>query len=189
MNTSNTNTTVLFKQTKTKTYAKFNDSFFVTNNHWSNREFSEVDQATIDHQQLSVLINESCWTNVGEHANLESAYHAFIAKLIEEKEARQAQSQKWKADLIHEQEMAWNAIKDLEVIPATVENIKTLLTHLNSINWGSWDLPKMSITYSAAQYDCDGVQATAIKLDKAIDGEKLYKVGGKRGHLAKYQPL
>jgi len=81
------------------------------------------------------------------------------------------------------------AIKDLEVIPSTIENIRTVLLHLNSSNWGGWKLPKMSISYSAAQFDCDGVQASTMKLDSAVEGSKMFKVGGKNGHLSKYTRL
>jgi hypothetical protein len=59
------------------------------------------------------------------------------------------------------------------------------------MNWGAWQLPKMSIGYSAHQYDCDGQQASTITLDKPIDyyGEKVskFKVGGGRLHLTKYK--
>ena len=81
-------------------------------------------------------------------------------------------------------------------IEATVENIKLLLLWLNEQNWGSWTLPKLSIGYSAHQYDCEGVTATTIKLDKpisdeeyGIENETMFKVGGKRGHLNKYQSI
>ena len=83
-----------------------------------------------------------------------------------------------------------------DVIPATVDNIGIILRHLNSQNWGLWKLPALSIGYSAHQYDCDGKQATTITLDKPISDddynikrERRFKVGGKRGHLSKYQAL
>jgi hypothetical protein len=91
---------------------------------------------------------------------------------------------------------AWESLSKLDVIPATVDNIKIVLHHLNGQNWGSWTLPKMSIHYSAHQYDCDGVMATTIKLDspiscsdREIKNERFFKVGGKPGHLTKYQKL
>jgi hypothetical protein len=90
----------------------------------------------------------------------------------------------------------WDSIKNLDVIPATVDNIRIVLRHLNSMNWGVWDLPKLSISYSAHQYDCDGVQASTITLDKPIScddygikNERFFKTGGRAGHLNKYQSI
>ena len=84
-----------------------------------------------------------------------------------------------------------NEIKEGKVFDANIENIRRILLYLNSMNWGMWQLPKMSIGYSAHQYDCDGQQASTITLDKAIDyyGEKVskFKVGGGRLHLTKYK--
>ena len=81
-------------------------------------------------------------------------------------------------------------------IPTTVENVRLVLAYLNQQNWGSWNLPKMTISYSAHQYDCDGCLATTIKLDKpisdenfGIENETMFKIGGKRGHLNKYRGL
>ena len=82
-------------------------------------------------------------------------------------------------------------IKGGKVFEANVENIRRILLYLNSMNWGMWRLPKMSIGYSAHQYDCDGRQASTITLDIPIDyyGEKVakFKVGGGRLHLTKYK--
>ena len=81
-------------------------------------------------------------------------------------------------------------------IPTTVENVRLVLRFLNEQNWGGWSLPKMTIGYSANQYDCDGYTATTIKLDSPISDEEMeitketmFKIGGKRGHLEKYQAL
>lgn len=75
-------------------------------------------------------------------------------------------------------------------IPTTLENLSLVLNFLNEQNWGTWNLPAMSIAYSANQYDCDGSTATTITLDVPIlvDGEKIkkFKTGGRRGHLDKY---
>ena len=77
------------------------------------------------------------------------------------------------------------------VIPTTVDNLKIVLRYLNTKNWGGWELPKMTIGYSASQYDCEGKQATAIKLEQAIDDgydgkSSRFCVGAPRGHLNKY---
>ena len=84
-----------------------------------------------------------------------------------------------------------NEIKEGKVFDVTIENIRRILLYLNSMNWGVWQLPKMTCGYSAHQYDCDGHQASTITLDKPIDycGEKVtkFKVGGGRLHLTKYK--
>jgi hypothetical protein len=77
------------------------------------------------------------------------------------------------------------------VIPTTAENVAIVLRYLNTRNWGGWELPKMTIGYTCSQYDCDGKQASAMKLDKAIpdgyDGKSdKFCVGAPRGYLNKY---
>lgn len=84
-----------------------------------------------------------------------------------------------------------NEIKEGKVFDVNLENIRRILLYLNSMNWGVWQLPKMTCGYSAHQYDCDGHQASTITLDEPIDyyGEKVskFKVGGGRLHLTKYK--
>lgn len=79
------------------------------------------------------------------------------------------------------------------VLESNSSNIYLLLELLNTQNWGGWELPKMTIGYSCAQYDCDGKQATTIKLDEPIeyDGELLIKfeVGAPLRHLTKYKKI
>ena len=79
------------------------------------------------------------------------------------------------------------------VLESNSGNIYLLLEYLNTQNWGGWDLPKMTIGYSCAQYDCDGKQATTIKLDEPIeyDGKFLskFEVGAPHRHLMKYQKI
>lgn len=52
---------------------------------------------------------------------------------------------------------------------------------------------EMSIGYQCNQYDCDGRQATTIKLDTPIqyNGEMVYQfqTGAPRGHLNKYHRI
>ena len=38
-----------------------------------------------------------------------------------------------------------------EITECTIENITVLLRYLNSVNWGMWRLPKMTIGYSCLQ--------------------------------------
>lgn len=79
------------------------------------------------------------------------------------------------------------------VLESNPANICLLLEFLNTQNWGGWKLPKMTIGYSCAQYDCDGKQATTIKLDEPIEyNGKLvskFEVGAPHRHLMKYQKI
>lgn len=79
------------------------------------------------------------------------------------------------------------------VLESNPANICLLLEFLNTQNWGGWELPKMTIGYSCAQYDCDGKQATTIKLDEPIEyNGKLvsrFEVGAPHRHLMKYQKI
>ena len=80
-----------------------------------------------------------------------------------------------------------------EITESTIENITVLLRYLNSVNWGMWRLPKMTIGYTCNQYDCNGKKATTIILNTPInyDGEMLTKfvVGGGPRHLTDYTQL
>ena len=96
--------------------------------------------------------------------------------------------------LIKEHEVAYYEVFGRgAVVETTPRNIYILLSYLNDISWGSWELPKMSIGYRCAQYDCDGKQATTITLDKAIvyDGRpsRLFEVGAPVRHLLGFKKL
>ncbi len=82
-----------------------------------------------------------------------------------------------------------NLIEGNEVVETNRENLKTVMKYLNTLNWGVWQLPKMSIGYSAHQYDCDGKTATTVELDEPLDGQTKFKIGGKRGHLNGYRNI
>lgn len=75
------------------------------------------------------------------------------------RERAEAQAQKEYEELL---------AKSNGVIPTTYENVCIVLRYLNTKNWGSWTLPKMSIGYACRQFDCDGKIATAMQLDKEI---------------------
>ena len=75
------------------------------------------------------------------------------------------------------------------IIPASLDNIATLLRWLNTENWGTWKLPALSVGYSAHQFDCDGKTATGIKLDEKIDGDYKFCVGAPRGYINSYRRL
>jgi hypothetical protein len=110
-----------------------------------------------------------------------------------EREETKERAANYRVEFDLKQAERWAELSKMESIPATAENIEVVLNHLNTQNWGGWVLPKMSISYSANQYDCDGVTATTISLDSKIeyDGEMIskFKVGGKRGHLNNYRSL
>lgn len=179
----------LVRNSKTKTYINFNGEFFVTNNDWANKEILPVDFSKINDQQKEAINSIHGWQDIGDHSDLQSAYYYFIGLEKIRKEEGKAKTEEFRKKIEAERNAEWAKIKDLEVIPSTLENIRTVLLHLNSQNWGGWVLPKMSISYSVNQYDCDGVSASTMKLDKPVDGDKLFKVGGKRGHLNKYRSL
>ena len=69
---------------------------------------------------------------------------------------------------------------------STLENIAILLRYLNSMNWGVWHLPTMTIGYACHQYDCDGKIASTIKLDEPVEGYTMLQYGAPRGHLTAY---
>lgn len=78
-----------------------------------------------------------------------------------------------------------------EVTETNEETVGALLRYLNTMNWGGWNLPKMTIGYACHQYDCDGKTATTIKLDAPINvgGEMgtMFEYGAPFGHLTKYR--
>ena len=80
-----------------------------------------------------------------------------------------------------------------EVTESNEETISALLRYLNTMNWGMWSLPKMTIGYACHQYDCDGKTATTIKLDSPImiEGEPctMFETGAPFGHLNKYRAI
>lgn len=124
--------------------------------------------------------------------SLTKEYQQMKAERQAAKEAERAA--KFKADFEELKSKAYP-------IPSTYENIGIVLRYLNSINWGGWELPAMTISYSANQYDCDGKTASTMILDKPInihgekEGDEFYNeddnfskfvVGAPAGHLMKY---
>ena len=86
-----------------------------------------------------------------------------------------------------------NEIKEGKVFEANIDNLGRILNYLNSMNWGVWQLPKMSVGYSAHQYDNEGRNVTTITLDEPINyfGEMVskFKVGGSCSFLPKYRVI
>lgn len=187
----------LVKTTKTKTYINFDGKVYMKSNSWDDLNFQPADFSILNKQQIKTLESESGWVEIfSEHSTIEEAYQEYLNFLKECKESRKNELLVMQEKIKSERQEAWDKLANLDVIQATVPNIRTLLLHLNEQNWGSWKLPTLSIGYSANQYDCDGKIASTIKLDKpisdkewGIENETKFKVGGKRGHLNNYRPL
>lgn len=119
---------------------------------------------------------------------LEARFRANSPERVKEREMRNA------ARRLAIEEARSIAFRDLLArgtpIPTTYETIGIVLRYLNTMNWGGWDLPPMTIGYRCNQYDCDGKQASTMILDEPIDvfGELIDKfvVGAPTGHLIKY---
>ena len=80
-----------------------------------------------------------------------------------------------------------------KAIDTTAENLRILMRYLQTINWGVWELPRLTQGYSANQYDCDGKTAVTITLDQGIesDGKIIRKLqyGAPIRYLPKYAPV
>ena len=88
----------------------------------------------------------------------------------------------------------YNELTSLGVIPSTPENIRTVLKYLNTMNWGLWELPKMSIGYSCHQYDCEGHIVSTMTLDCPIEYcgmmvNKFKHGNAPLGHLMNYTSI
>lgn len=82
------------------------------------------------------------------------------------------------------------------VIPSTIGNIRVVLAYLNTVNWGVWKLPQMTIEYRCNQYDCNGKTATTMVLSEPISEEPYgvknewrFVFGNPHGYLTEYQKL
>lgn len=75
------------------------------------------------------------------------------------------------------------------VIETTPGNLAIVMRYLNTQDLASWNLPRMSIGYSANKYDCDGKAAVTIKLDEPMPGddETMFELGAPDGHLSEYR--
>lgn len=124
----------------------------------------------------------------------DAEWQAELEREVAAKLAAKVAAKQRAEQLIKEREVAYHDVyKDGAVVETTPKNIYILLSYLNDNNWGSWQLPKMSIGYRCNQYDCDGKQATTITLDKAIDYDgrptRLFEVGAPVRHLTRFQKL
>ena len=118
----------------------------------------------------------------------------MIATLNSEKKAIRERANRERARQAQETaDRAKNDYKKVfagEVTETNIETIGVLLRYLNTINWGVWELPRMTVAYKCAQYDCEGRTATTIKLDSPIlyEGKmtNMFVYGNPRGYLDKY---
>lgn len=76
-------------------------------------------------------------------------------------------------------------------IPVTYDNLRIVMANLCAVNIGMWILPELDHSYTAYQYDCDGIIAVTIVFDEPIYlGEGLYDrkyvYNAPLGHLSEY---
>ena len=122
----------------------------------------------------------------------------MIDRLNEEKKAVREKASQMRSRQYQEQSDAaaseYHRLFDgVDVVGTTAKTVYALLRYLNTVNWGTWSLPKMSIGYTCNQYDCDGRTATTIKLDEPIlvggSMGKQFVYGAPRGHLMRYERI
>lgn len=177
---------VQVKETKTKIFININGELFVASKNLEDKNITSVNFKTLNQQQQDSVTSPAGWQEIGDYKTAEDAYAAYTAIMLEKRAEGKEKAEAQKNAMAETQQKNWDALKDLPVIPATIDNLRTVMVHLNEQNWGAWSLPRLSIAYSAHQHDCDGVTATTIKLDKPVNGETMFKIGGKPGYLINY---
>lgn len=114
----------------------------------------------------------------------------YDAEKAAEKAARKAAGAAEKAARLASIRQAYaDMVGQYDVIPATRDNIRTLLRYMNEVPSWKWSFPRMHVEYSMNQYDCDGQIATTIILSTPVDGGTRFVYGAPRGHLTKYERL
>jgi len=114
------------------------------------------------------------------------------AKKYRERYGKVVATMDWTKRRNQEITAAYDAIKDLRPVPATIENITAIL-HYYKMQEHVGELLPMTIGYSCNGYDCDGTFAAAIKLDRPIvyneegDMSDRFVCGAPHGHLMKYK--
>lgn len=185
--------TTKFYQSKNHLYFNLNGLFLIKVKNTQ----SEYRIATSE--ELNRISMTNGWNDIGVHTTMESAHAAWVefrtAENIKRDERNAGMMERIEKSRA-EDAAKLQALISVGVIPTTIENLKLVLRHLNNQNWGGWDLPKMSIGYSANQYDCEGSTATTITLNQPIsdleydiENETKFKTGGKRGHLSNYRSI
>lgn len=76
-------------------------------------------------------------------------------------------------------------------IETNIHNLHIVGAYLCTVNSGVWELPRMTIGYSAHQYDCDGHISVTFQLDEPIEyrGTPTTKLvfNAPLAHLTSYQ--
>jgi len=125
--------------------------------------------------------------------NLDEQINVRNVQLKAEHEAAHVAAMERKAQREKNIEEEYRRLFCCEVTETNEETVGALLRYLNLHNWGLWHLPKMTIGYACHQYDCDGKQATTIKLDCPImvgdEPGTMFQVGAPHGHLMKYRRI
>ena len=171
----------LVKRTKNNIYAKQGEKdFFLIN--WEKRTFLPMTDQEKEQKPAWKLSNG--WREYPEN-DLKEVFNMLEREIQLDRENRQNANQR-KAE---KEEAAFQELLKLEPIPTSVKNLYIVMQHLSKHNWGSWNLPKMSIGYSANQYDCDGTTAVTVILDQALKGCKKFQYNAPRGHLSHYQNI
>ncbi len=173
----------LVKITKRNKFVIFNNIFFVKKRGYELREMTAEDKLIM-----------TAWKEIDgwEEIEAESAENALIKwhiKWDKQRESSRIHSAMVKKENEEKRINLFTSLNQGRPITSNLVNLKIVMDFLNTQNWGWWNLPKMTIGYAAHQYDCDGKIATTFKLDQPINGNTLFKVGGKRGHLNKYTSL
>lgn len=130
-------------------------------------------------------------------AYLRSPEHkAKLAQEIADRKQRNADFERRMQEKREKEETEYQEKIKGQIVEPTAHNIYIILRHFNNQNWGAWDLSEVKLQgcgFSMAQYDCEGKQATTIKLTKKIEFNdeqtNMLKIGGKRGHLTKYTEI
>lgn len=160
-------------------------------------QFTQVDPTRLcDQQRIAYQIGKI----EIQATTLEAAYNDIADVMQSEMNIRQASNAVIQARIEANQVAIYKEVRSAidtgTVMESTIENIGKVLNFLNQQNWGGWDLPKMSIGYKCAQYDCDGKRATTMTLNYGVtdedfgcENETRFVVGNPRGHLNKYRSI
>lgn len=116
-----------------------------------------------------------------------------LSKEKEERENRNIELSKKIAKIRAEEDLKIKLMLENQPIQANEDNIRLIARYLNAHNWGSWNLPKLNISYKANQYNCNGKIATTIVLNEPIEFygemESKFVYNAPNGHLNQYQRL
>lgn len=98
-----------------------------------------------------------------------------LPQLIEERQQRKQQAVEAQVRATQKQieriEQEYNNLlaSSPNGIETNIHNLYIVAAYLATVNWGAWELPRMTIGYSAYQYDCYGHIAVTFQLDEPIE--------------------